>query len=245
MKNRTSILLYALLLSTGLLHCMEDKKKQCDTNTKDGIYSYDPMYKEELIKIAIDNKARLLSLESTDEESNIRDCISQVTGELVKDANIDQQSKIYLKDGKVIGFINYRIEPNPWYTDFKELDAPSYLYHLQKNHVYRGASFFEAAPKAYISHLAIDEKYRGKGYGAALLENALNDCKDKGVSKITLKTTDWSDHRLDHFYKSFGFDTVGGCHKSNGYTQKYALRFKPHPLTRKLQKLLTWLARRK
>jgi ribosomal protein S18 acetylase RimI-like enzyme len=231
MKNIQSILLYALLLSTSLLSCMEDKNEKRAikshsvfanaSSDKDGIYPYCPIYQEELVKIALDNKWRLVSGATSTEEQAIYVCTTQIGIALYKEEGRDNQAKIYLKDGQLVGFITYWIKMGG--LQIKSL---------------------ETGPHYYIHHLAIDKKHRGKGYASALLEAALNDCKSKGACKITLDTS--GNHEdLNRLYTKFGFGLTDRPNSLNRFSCSYALRLKPNLLQLKAQKLLKWIIRRK
>jgi GNAT superfamily N-acetyltransferase len=42
----------------------------------------------------------------------------------------------------------------------------------------------------YIHNLFVEEEYRRKGIGARLLEHTIDDCKERGISKVWLHSTD-------------------------------------------------------
>lgn len=98
-------------------------------------------------------------------------------------------TKVYVIDGEPAGFINY-FTHQPWYACV----VPTQFQDRIKLH-------------ATIQMLAVDDKYQGKRIGSTLIENALKDCTDQSVSKVTLGTTDPT---LDEFYKRFGFIRTGG-----------------------------------
>ncbi len=58
----------------------------------------------------------------------------------------------------------------------------------------------------YIETLYIDEEYRRKGLGAALLKKAEERARDMGVDIIRLDTFDWQGYE---FYKACGYTEVG------------------------------------
>jgi GNAT superfamily N-acetyltransferase len=101
-------------------------------------------------------------------------------------------SKVYMVDEKPIGFINYYIG-QPW--------------KITKN-----LSF----TNAHIQFIAIDDEYHGKGAGTALMNDALNDLKERKINTVTLMTTD---ETLNSYYTcNHNFDLVGtsrysGCSK--------------------------------
>lgn len=59
----------------------------------------------------------------------------------------------------------------------------------------------------WLCALYVEEKYRGHGYGALLMEQAKRDAKKWGFTKLNLCT--------DHvgYYEKYGFSYIGiGCH---------------------------------
>jgi ribosomal protein S18 acetylase RimI-like enzyme len=112
-------------------------------------------------------------------------------------------SKVYLIDGKPIGFINYYIG-SPW-----TIKNTTIMWN------------------ANINFLAIDDEHRGKGAGTALLNDALDDLNNRSVHTVTLMTTDYALANY-YSYSRFGFSEVG-LSKTTGVT-KFMKRFKPHPV---------------
>ncbi len=50
--------------------------------------------------------------------------------------------------------------------------------------------------------IAVDEKYRGKGYGRALVEAVIEEAKSLGAKEM------WLTAKIPLFYKKFGFEIV-------------------------------------
>ena len=58
-----------------------------------------------------------------------------------------------------------------------------------------------------LYEMAVKEEYRGKGYGKAMLVRIKKICKEKGVSKITLRTS--REDGAAGFYRKGGAIVVG------------------------------------
>ncbi|MBS1988390.1 GNAT family N-acetyltransferase [Candidatus Dependentiae bacterium] len=58
---------------------------------------------------------------------------------------------------------------------------------------------------AYFAHLAVDNEYQGMGCGTALLNHALDSCKQNSVDYITFETTLPTSPELCAYYQRFGF----------------------------------------
>lgn len=128
----------------------------------------------------------------------------------------DLLNKVYLVDGKAVGYINYYLR-HPWHR----ILLP-----------------FNVGPNAVINHLAVDSRYQNNGYGTALLNAALKDLSEKSVNKVSLTTTSWVS-RLDKYYAKFNFFVVRES-KSTG-CQTLVCRLKPHPIIIGIFKTLGWL----
>jgi len=61
--------------------------------------------------------------------------------------------------------------------------------------------------KAHIYQIAVDEKYRGKGYGKAALDKLHDFCKMQNVQKIALSVFGWNTIAFE-LYKKLGYDIV-------------------------------------
>jgi len=66
-------------------------------------------------------------------------------------------------------------------------------------------NLWQAGYIAYMYAMVIDEKYRGKGFGTMLINESINDSKDKGLKRLEL---DSAFHRLKahEFYLKLGFE---------------------------------------
>jgi GNAT superfamily N-acetyltransferase len=62
--------------------------------------------------------------------------------------------------------------------------------------------------KAYIRYIIVDENYRDKGIGSALLQSTLNAHED--ISSCELKTLAYGNEKAHAFYKKHGF-IIGKC----------------------------------
>lgn len=56
----------------------------------------------------------------------------------------------------------------------------------------------------FIEHYAINQKYRGRGYGRKFLKSMLNKCKKKLVLEVERPTTDIAKRRIK-FYQGLNF----------------------------------------
>lgn len=64
-------------------------------------------------------------------------------------------------------------------------------------------NYFDDIDLLYIDEILIFEEYRNKGYGFYLFNEIERIARDKGVSKISLQTTNSNRHQK--FYKKLGF----------------------------------------
>ncbi len=62
-------------------------------------------------------------------------------------------------------------------------------------------------PQAEILHIAVEKTMRKKGYGKALMEHVLWQCRRQGLEMVTLETKK-DDRYLAEFYERFGFAAV-------------------------------------
>lgn len=65
------------------------------------------------------------------------------------------------------------------------------------------------AGSVFIEELAVKQKFRGKGFGIALIENLVKFCKNKEILVIYLGTSDKKDKKVIKFYEKQGFKKVG------------------------------------
>jgi GNAT superfamily N-acetyltransferase len=132
--------------------------------------------KNAIISLALKNQTRLSSY-SPDNPIQKKWFLQEMESAL---HSSNTQCKVCLVDNKPIGFITYTIY-YPWYRK----KFPTIL-----------------GPNVHIHHLAIEDQYQNKGYGSALLQKVIADCKEQKVYKIMLTTTSWS---LDRYYHKYGF----------------------------------------
>jgi len=66
-------------------------------------------------------------------------------------------------------------------------------------------NLWQAGYIAYMYAMVVDEKYRGKGFGTMLINEAIKDAKDKGLKRLEL---DSGFHRVKahEFYIKLGFE---------------------------------------
>ncbi len=82
-----------------------------------------------------------------------------------------------LLDGEVIGFCAYAIINNLW----------------QEGRI------------AYIYAMVVDERQRGKGYGSALLQHAIQSAREKGLKRVELDSG-FPREKAHRFYEKTGFE---------------------------------------
>lgn len=80
-------------------------------------------------------------------------------------------------EGEVIGFCAYAIMNNLW----------------QEGYI------------SYIYAMVINEKYRGRGYGSKLLQEALNRSRAQGMKRVELDSG-FQREKAHQFYIKFGFE---------------------------------------
>lgn len=162
-----------------------------------GIVPYVLEHEPAVKKIALEHMPRLVDTWTFTQEEYQKLYLSDVKPAL-EDTHCNPT--VYICQGKPAGFITYSFS-SPWYSKL----------------------FKHGILNAKIHHLAVDTTYKGQGYGSALLNHVLEDCKKKSVAKVSLVTTDPG---LGSYYTRFGFDLV----RQNKMAQaEYALRLKPHP----------------
>lgn len=223
---RSSQVLHQAFRGNGVINrpaCMQAKKaytldcKQALQDENQGIHDYNPERDESFIAaIAIKNISKLTS--DATKENELQMFELQVLSALNNERTI---SKVYLFDGKAVGFINYTIA-QPLYTKL----IP-----------------YSFGPHATIDHLAIDDEYQGNGFGTVLLKYALSDCENQSVACIKLKTTehDFNNSGLGKYYKKFGFTFSRGTKYSPEACTLYTKQLKPHPIILLSNAAYEWL----
>lgn len=148
---------------------------QLSPKKKDGVHPYEPIYKQKVSRIALDNIPLLVSTMNFSKEHYKELLDAQIVPTFT---DRDCVARVYLKDEEPVGFITYSIQ-EPWHR----LLLP-----------------YQPGPNAEIHHLAIDELHKRKGYASKLVRDALADCKAKSVNRVSLWTTG-SGFDLEDFYK--------------------------------------------
>lgn len=74
----------------------------------------------------------------------------------------------------------------------------------------------------YVSTVFVDEAYRRKGYGKALIEEMEKRAKEMGVNTIRLDTFSWQGKE---FYESLNYEVVGSYENTlDGYAEYFFLK---------------------
>ncbi len=202
----TTVLL-ASLASQFYSNAMLTTKKQSVQSCKkakfysDKINHYNRERDEQYVtQIASQHLSNLLSDVTPD---NKHEMLQKVMDVMNSDSS-SMTNKVYVINGKPIGFINY-YTGTPWII----------------------ANKFVIKSNAHINFLAIDDEHHRKGAGTALLKDALNDLDKRSIHTVTLTTTDYA---LGNYYYRAGFHIVGSS-KYTGCT-KFMKRLQPHPIKR-------------
>lgn len=209
-------LILVMLCTTSSAFCNDDNYLP----KENGVYDYDTQRDyEDITKIVLEHMNQLASdYDENNPDDHARFLQEEMDHLLKPQENLI--SKVYLLDGKPIGYINYFIK-TPWH---------------------RSLLPYEVGPNAVINHLAIDSKYQNGGYGTKLLKHALEDLSEKNINRVTLSTTSHADG-LEKYYKKFGFDVI----QESKYTgvQLLARRLQPHPIVVGTLTALNWLRKLK
>ena len=100
----------------------------------------------------------------------------------------------------------------PWKReDFKDLiesDKSIYLVALCDGVVVGAAGYTDTVGEGYINNVVVDEKYRGRGIGKALVERVINDGEANGIFDYSLEVR-VSNEPAVRMYKSLGFVSEG------------------------------------
>ncbi len=74
----------------------------------------------------------------------------------------------------------------------------------------------------YVSTVFVDEAYRRKGYGRALMEEAEKRAREMGVNTVRLDTFDWQGKA---FYEALGYQAVGRYENADdGYAEYFFVK---------------------
>ncbi|GEM_PF-1966445 len=214
-RNYFTVIL-AMLCTVSLTFCNDDNYLP----KENGVYDYNAQRDYERIReIALEHMDRLASDYNKNNADDQERFLEVEIDHLLHPQN-NLFNKVYLLDGKPVGYINYYIH-RPWH---------------------RSLLPYEVGPNAVINHLAIDSKYQGGGYGTKLLKQALEDCAERNINRVTLSTTSYADG-LEKYYKKFGFNVI----RESKYTgvQLLAQRLQPHPIIVGTLTALNWLRKLK
>lgn len=66
-------------------------------------------------------------------------------------------------------------------------------------------NLWQAGYISYMYAMVVDEKYRGKGYGTMLIEEAIQDSKNKGLKRLELDSG-FHREKAHEFYLKLGFE---------------------------------------
>lgn len=100
----------------------------------------------------------------------------------------------------------------PWSTQMiaDELKNPlAHYFVIEKDaQVVAYMGFYRILDEAHITNIAVKPDEKRKGFGKKLLEFALNDMVENGVSKVTLEVNEHNVPAIN-LYESFGFKLAG------------------------------------
>jgi GNAT superfamily N-acetyltransferase len=175
-----------------------------------GVHPYNPNRDKEAVRrVALANIKSLVTWYAVDWDK-------PGAAELVCDEQVVRHlnpynTKVFLKDGQLKGFVNYSTS---------RLDS---LW----THV--------VGPEGTLHHLAVDEKDRGNGYARALVEATIDECKAREVKKLSLWT---NGYELESFYPKLGFSSAG---RTKMHECKYVMRLQPYAMQTWLHSLVRFL----
>jgi len=75
------------------------------------------------------------------------------------------------------------------------------------------------AGSIFIEDLAIKQRFRGKGFGTALIEKLVEFCKTKKILTIHLGTGDMKNNKAIKYYEKQGFKKVGWLEDINPHSE--------------------------
>lgn len=100
----------------------------------------------------------------------------------------------------------------PWtYSGFEnELnnDTANFYVAVYNNTEIGYMGFHIILDEGYVANIAVLPEYRGRGIAGSLIENALNYCRKKKLSFLSLEVRKSNENAV-RLYKKFGFETVG------------------------------------
>jgi ribosomal protein S18 acetylase RimI-like enzyme len=231
-RMNTKTIFFVLLMALSSVHamhicpkalknCLQKTRLLCiekDTRSQDkhveennGVQDYDTERDQALVsQIAFKNLHALMS--DVTEKNRLKMLQTVVMPSFDTDTSLT--SKVYLRDGKAVGFVNYYISKRGWLP-------------------------FSYASNGYINYLAVADEYQNQGIGTALLNYALQDCQNQSIERVSLNTTGMN-KKLADYYSTFGFENHGGS-KYTG-VDLFRKQLKPsHPLSTVENVLGDWL----
>ena len=127
----------------------------------------------------------------------------------IKKISLPEQILEYLKeyDNYFIIPITDRVKDLQQYSI--KLSRNAYTYIIEKNDITLGIIIFYANDQinqtAYLTMIAVNKEYEGKGIGSALLEKCLELSREVGMKKLKLEV-DIDNSNAILFYQRKGFD---------------------------------------
>ena len=61
----------------------------------------------------------------------------------------------------------------------------------------------------FVEELAVRKKFRGNGFGTALIKRVVRYCKKNNIEMIHISTGDFENNKAVEYYKKQGFEKVG------------------------------------
>lgn len=96
-------------------------------------------------------------------------------------------------------------------------------------------------PDAHFSNFAVSSEYQGKGFGKELFLDAIKDCEDRSVNRITLYTTEQASWKLEAFYEQNGFSWLNWRAFIMRGATFWSKRLRPHPAIIFTSGIFKWL----
>ncbi|MBR1622915.1 MAG: ribosomal protein S18-alanine N-acetyltransferase [Pseudobutyrivibrio sp.] len=108
--------------------------------------------------------------------------------------------------------IEQEVMPVPWsMKSFQDAYSSQYSMLMVAADDYRIYGFsvlYITAPEAELPDIVVAKEHQGKGIGKELLENTIQEARDKGVDTIFLEVR-VSNKAARGLYASFGFEEIG------------------------------------
>ncbi len=124
-------------------------------------------------------------------------------------AEIIKMSAEHVKEIAEIEKVSFK---TPWSAQMiaDELKNPlAHYFVIEKDaQVVAYMGFYRILDEAHITNIAVKPDEKRKGFGKKLLEFALNDMVENGVSKVTLEVNEHNVPAIN-LYESFGFKMAG------------------------------------